>query len=361
MYNCACPHRIDFVLLFLGGAATHAQIQTQSKPINENQAAPKPSDKPSATGGLRANIEGQIDMPLRYRIEGRDFVIDNGAEFFNRPLYGGHSAFRIDGGDKPEFSIYLPGRGGNARLGIRTKFGVKWLNDAQLIRSRYRPGALLYTITDPLLGPKGQIDLEVLAYHNTEGLIIKAIGKNLAPNTDLIVGYGGGNGQRGARDGDIGTERVPISQYFQFKPEFAVDDHYTIEKHGFVVKSKVAQIRLLVSNPVEIRLADANHWADLGRLLSADPDPRIKIALAIIPIQNSPLYVSFDVLNQVKRAELKVYQDVTTRGSNEVPKPETLKSTLDLKTIGLAKLLRSHKNMWLNFGRACILNPLIRI
>ncbi len=68
---------------------------------------------------LFPNLESNIERPLRYRPDGADFVIENGAEFFNRPLYGGNTAFRVDGGDKPEFVLYLPGRGGNLRLAVR--------------------------------------------------------------------------------------------------------------------------------------------------------------------------------------------------------------------------------------------------
>src|SRR3974390_3392198 len=68
----------------------------------------------------------RISRPLRYRPDGMDFVIENGPEFFNRPLYCLNSSFRVDGGDKPEFSLYLPGRGGNLRLGLRTAKGAKW-------------------------------------------------------------------------------------------------------------------------------------------------------------------------------------------------------------------------------------------
>jgi hypothetical protein len=57
------------------------------------------------------NFIGQTDRTLRYRPDGTDFVIENGGEFFNRPLYGRtHTPFRIDGGDEPEFSLYLPER-----------------------------------------------------------------------------------------------------------------------------------------------------------------------------------------------------------------------------------------------------------
>ena len=61
--------------------------------------------------------------PLRYRPIAGDFVIRNGGEFFNRPLYAPcsttHSAdFRVDASDVPEFSLYLPGHGGNLKLGF---------------------------------------------------------------------------------------------------------------------------------------------------------------------------------------------------------------------------------------------------
>ena len=86
-------------------------------------------DAPASTIAARGNFLGRTERPLRYFPVGTDFVITNGTEFFNRPLYGLNSGFRLDGGDRPEFSLYLPGRGGNLRFGIKTAAGVKWLND----------------------------------------------------------------------------------------------------------------------------------------------------------------------------------------------------------------------------------------
>ena len=67
---------------------------------------------------VRPMLHDNLDRPLRYHPDGADFVITNGAERFNRPLYGDSSPFRVDAGDRPEFSLYLPGRGGNLRLGV---------------------------------------------------------------------------------------------------------------------------------------------------------------------------------------------------------------------------------------------------
>src|SRR5205814_4230668 len=84
------------------------------------------------------NLIGKTDRPLRYRPEGTDFVITNGAEKFNRPLYIRNSAMRVDAGDKPEFSLFLPGRGGNLGLGIRVGAKCKWLDEADQIVARDR-------------------------------------------------------------------------------------------------------------------------------------------------------------------------------------------------------------------------------
>ena len=134
----------------------------------------------------KGNFAGHTDRSLRYRPDGTDFVIENGAEFFNRPLYGTNTAFRVDAGDRPEFSLYLPGRGGNLRLGIKTNAGEKWLFDADQVLTRYRPGSMLYEIRDPLLG-RGRLTLTVLPMGATEGLVLRVElqGTDCAGRTDL--------------------------------------------------------------------------------------------------------------------------------------------------------------------------------
>ena len=80
-------------------------------------------------------LKDNLDRPLRYHPDGGDFVITNGAERFNRPLYGSSSPFRVDAGDRAEFSFYLPGRGGNLRLGILSGERAVWLDEAADDRS----------------------------------------------------------------------------------------------------------------------------------------------------------------------------------------------------------------------------------
>jgi hypothetical protein len=220
------------------------------------------------------NLTTNIDRPLRYRPDGTDFVIENGAEFFNRSLYGGNTAFRVDGGDKPEFVLYLPGRGGNLRLGVRAASGARWLHDAAKVVTRYRPGALLYEIRDPLLGADSVLRLTALAYDRTEGLIVRAEAEGLAPGVELVWAYGGINGQRGSRDGDIGTERVPISEYFQLKPEFCTGNEFDVVSEGadpsnFTLRAKAATIVGVVSPGARLSIGDATRWNDLAALFTS--------------------------------------------------------------------------------------------
>jgi len=217
---------------------------------------------------LKPNLKGQLDRPLRYRPEGTDFVIENGQEFFNRPLYGGNTAFRVDAGDKPEFSLYLPGRGGNLRLGLRSSVGTKWLNNVQGIITRYRPGSMIYEIRDSLVG-NGKLIVTAIALHDREGLIVKAELTATASPVELIWVYGGVTGARGKRDGDIGTEDVPISEYFQLKPEFCAGNTFEFSSNTFTLRSKPATLTGIAPDGTKLAIADAAKWFDSAALVAS--------------------------------------------------------------------------------------------
>ena len=60
-------------------------------------------------------------------------------------------------------------------------------------------------IKDSLLD-KGSIQVTVLAMADTEGMIVKVLGKNIPANTSLVIIYGGATGKKFSRDGDIGAD-----------------------------------------------------------------------------------------------------------------------------------------------------------
>ncbi|HVN41666.1 MAG TPA: DUF4450 domain-containing protein, partial [Steroidobacteraceae bacterium] len=288
-------------------------------------AAPMAAQAPGARA-LAPNLADRIEQPLRYRPEGGDFVIENGSEFFNRPLYGGNTAFRVDAGDKPEFTLYLPGRGGNLRLGLQGAAGAKWLFEAERVTTRYRPGAMLYEVRDPVLGAGGVLHVEVLALAATEGLVVRiemetsSLVTSAATPIELVWAYGGVNGQRGSRDGDIGTERVPIGEYFQLQPGFCRDNRFEIAGRTFTLHSKAATIVGLMPEGAQLAPADATQWKSCAALLASGENPArtqgpalqvVVGRVALVPGQPRFLALQRIAAGATTAEELDTYREVT--------------------------------------------------
>ena len=83
------------------------------------------------------------EREIHYKPDGEDFLLVNGSRRFNRALYGGNTAFRVEAGDLPEFALYLPGMGGNLKLGLISNNQSKWLINSDNIETRYRPGSMI--------------------------------------------------------------------------------------------------------------------------------------------------------------------------------------------------------------------------
>lgn len=169
---------------------------------------------------------------LRYHPEGSDFVITNGNCLFTRALYGTNTAFRVEAGDRPEFGLYMPGMGGNFKLGIESNGQSKWLTATQTIVARYRPGAMIYTITDPILGA-GKLSIYVLAMGDAEGIVIKTRFEGLTKPVNLICAFGGASGKKFSRDGDMGADPPDV---FELKPAYCVGNIYAVDANSFTLK-----------------------------------------------------------------------------------------------------------------------------
>lgn len=164
---------------------------------------------------------------LRYHPDKTDFVITNGNRLFTRALYGTHSAFRVEAGDRPNFALYMPGMGGNFQFGIiNSKGQAKWVSAANKVIARYHPGSMIYSVEDSLLG-KGKMEIEILAMADAEGFIIKTHFENTSSPIQLFWAFGGASGKKFSRDGDMGPD--PESSYY-ITPEKCTNNYYTILK-----------------------------------------------------------------------------------------------------------------------------------
>lgn len=173
--------------------------------------------------------ESKPSRHLHYRPEGKDFVLVKGQRKFNRALYGTNTGFRVETGDLPEFALYMPGMGGNCKIGMVVNGKSKWITEANNIKTVYRPGSMIYTVKDALLGA-GNIQFTVLAMADAEGMILKAVGTNLPAGTELIFAYGAASGKKFSRDGDIGAD--PESSFYM-QADYCKDNIYRINKNSF--------------------------------------------------------------------------------------------------------------------------------
>jgi hypothetical protein len=256
------PHRPAFSRrAFLHAAAA----LSAPLPLDALPGAAEASETPESPASPES-----AERPLRYRPDGTDFVIENGAESFNRPLYSGlHTAFRVDAGDRPEFSLYVPGRGGVLRLGVRTADGAaRWLFDAAEVTARYRPGSMVYTVRDPaLIG--GVLTVTALPMSVAEGLVLRIDLVGAAEPVELVWGYGGADGVRGSRGGDIGAEREPVRQFFRLTPERCRGGTFTLAAGEATLESRAGMLRCVMPPDARAALGDAARWDDPVRLLES--------------------------------------------------------------------------------------------
>jgi hypothetical protein len=176
--------------------------------------------------------ENKAPRKIHYAPEGNSFVLKNGTRKFNRALYGSNTGFRVETGDLPEFAMYMPGMGGNFKLGIVKGHESKWITETSKIDTRYVLGTMHYTIEDPILG-NGKLFIDVVALKESEGFIVKVYGKNVSKNSSLIWAFGGATGKKFSRDGDIGADPESV---FYLQPDYCINNKYTIKKESFLLE-----------------------------------------------------------------------------------------------------------------------------
>lgn len=148
-----------------------------------------------------------ITRPLRYRPDGTDFVAVAGDGHFNRPLYAARTSFRIDAGDRPEFALNLPRKGGVLRLGVAGPQPL-WLHEAATVEMRYRPGSVIYAIHDPALGGT-TITVTAQAVREQRAALWHFAADGALPGPVVWAFTGGHSRSANERNGDIIAGRDP--------------------------------------------------------------------------------------------------------------------------------------------------------
>ena len=179
------------------------------------------------------------EQQLRYQPEANGFVIRNGKLKFNRSLYGGNSAFRVETGDLPEFALYLPGMGGNMKFGILKGNKAIWLTESQNIKASYSGGRMDYVVRDSILG-KDSLTIGVLATYRIEGIIVQIKYSGSEKDISLIWTFGGVTGKRFSRDGDIGADPESV---FYLKPEYCTNNEFEIKDNQYIIHYGLGRVK----------------------------------------------------------------------------------------------------------------------
>lgn len=253
------------------------------------QASARLPDAPAQQG--TDTLPGFPPRPLRYHPEGSDFVITNGTKKFNRALYGGHTAFRVETGDVPIFALYEPGIAGTLKLGIRTPGGDKWLEALDTVEARYRAGTMIYRLKDALLG-SAVLSIQVLATYGREGMLIRAEVHGRVPGLKLIAVYGGASGQHPSRNGDLGADPPEI---FALTPAHARGNRITLSKGGFRLryedKKQIRTVSGVLPPRGELRISDASRLTTPAKGSRAPASVDTPVAFSETAFQTtSPIY-----------------------------------------------------------------------
>jgi len=221
--------------------------------------------------------------PLRYRPDGPDIAITDGANRFNRPLYGTHSAFFVYAGDKPEFLMSLPGKGGTLWLGIiagadpggdqsgadlPATCAGKWLSEADQIVTRYRAGGMQYAISDTLL-QSGRLVIDVIPQADSEGAALRVAASDTAPGLQLVWACGGASG---LTSWSLDSCGYTPEATFLLRPEDCTGNEFRITETGFELRAPCHQNRPLagtVPRGSQLKVADANQLSSPVALWNA--------------------------------------------------------------------------------------------
>jgi hypothetical protein len=319
----------------LAKAQSGAADVVAAQKANAQEAAAAMPPPGVITGGIQPLMNGHTARPLRYRPIAGEFVIRNGGEFFNRPIYGPNNDFRVDAGDLPEFSLYLPGHGGNLKLGFIAAGASKWWAQANEVVARYRPGRMVYQIRDPLLG-HGVLQAELLTAAEGSGLMLKVEGRNLPKGTRLAWAFAGVSGRKGRRNGDIGCEVEPVSRFFQVRAEECDGNSYAIENNAANLKAKAANLTLIFPAGSLQQVEDFPAWTDAPKVLingSSAATPKQPILIGSVELSSTPLFLAVNRLSPEAPTGVRLSQDDLAKSfASRSARVEAIAQTLNIDT-----------------------------
>ena len=143
---------------------------------------------------------------LQYLPSGEEFVCVNGKNRYTRALYGGHTAWRLETGDRPIFATYVKNDCRNIRFRLHLPDGtVTPLEETDWCEARYNPGTRTYALKDKAWGENCSLKVSVLA-SLTEEMAVWELSGELPAGCELEVLNSPICRKKLSRSGDMGAD-----------------------------------------------------------------------------------------------------------------------------------------------------------
>ena len=143
---------------------------------------------------------------LQYLPSGEEFVCVNGKNRYTRALYGGHTAWRLETGDRPIFATYVKNDCRNIRFRLHLPDGtVTPLEETDWCEARYNPGTRTYALKDKAWGENCSLKVSVLA-SLTEEMAVWELSGELPASCELEVLNSPIRRKKLSRSGDMGAD-----------------------------------------------------------------------------------------------------------------------------------------------------------
>lgn len=182
----------------------------------------------------------------------------NGENRFTRAIYGTNSPFRFETSDFPEIGLYMPNMGGSVCFALKNGYRVKWIREAERVEAVYLPGSRRYTVSDKETMGAGKLVIEMLAWADADGVVVKLEGEGLPEDFRIVSFLGGATDEHFRREGDLGADRADC---FYLKPENCEGNVFRTVKNTCFLNygdKQCKQLYGVMPEGTEFRLVDGN-------------------------------------------------------------------------------------------------------
>lgn len=249
----------------------------QSRPLTDSKKAALEGRDYIESTSYNEEQRG-AERSLQYYPDGEDFVCKNGKNRFTRPLYGTHTAWRLETSDRPVFASYGKPKSRHIAFRIQSNGQSIALDSTEYCEARYTPGRRSYILSDSRWkqeNREGKLHVTALPLHDKEGAIWYFNASSMPKDIQLSGLTVPIRAKRLNRSGDMGADPADsfeaslteVPERFNFK--LAKGEGYVIYENGKLRQLPVSKGKALYN------AAEKARTALTSRFRIETPDPYI--------------------------------------------------------------------------------------